>query len=78
MSAFGAEIVPQAPEDPLFGLMAAYKADTFDKKVDLGIGAYRDDNAKPWVLPVVKKVHLELLSAPVFNSGSTYCSPCIG
>ena len=21
-----------------------------------GIGAYRDDNAKPWVLPVVKKV----------------------
>lgn len=50
--------VPMAPTDPLFGLMAAYKADTFDKKVDLGVGAYRDDNAKPWVLPVVKKVYL--------------------
>lgn len=49
--------VPQAPEDPLFGLMAAYRKDNFEKKVDLGIGAYRDDNAKPWVLPVVKKVH---------------------
>lgn len=49
--------VPQAPEDPLFGLMAAYRKDSFDKKVDLGIGAYRDDAAKPWVLPVVKKVH---------------------
>lgn len=49
--------VPQAPEDPLFGLMTAYRKDSFDKKVDLGIGAYRDDNAKPWVLPVVKKVH---------------------
>lgn len=48
--------VQQAPEDPLFGLMAAYKKDTFDKKVDLGIGAYRDNNAKPWILPVVKKV----------------------
>lgn len=48
--------MPQAPEDPLFGLMAAYRADTFDKKVDLGIGAYRGDDAKPWVLPVVKKV----------------------
>ena len=24
--------------DPLFGLMAAFKADDFDKKVDLGIG----------------------------------------
>lgn len=53
-SAFGA--VQKAPEDPLFGLMAAYRADTDPKKVDLGIGAYRDNNAKPWVLPVVKKV----------------------
>ena len=54
-SAFGA--VQQAPEDPLFGLMAAYRADKDPKKVDLGIGAYRDDNAKPWILPVVKKVN---------------------
>ena len=53
---FTSDNVPQAPEDPLFGLMAAYRKDDFDKKVDLGIGAYRDDNAKPWVLPVVKKV----------------------
>ena len=52
---FTSEHVPQAPEDPLFGLMAAYRKDTFEKKVDLGIGAYRDNNAKPWVLPVVKK-----------------------
>ena len=55
-TAFGADVVPQAPEDPLFGLMAAFKKDTDPKKVDLGIGAYRDDNAKPWVLPVVKEV----------------------
>ena len=56
ISAFSAETVPQAPEDPLFGLMASYKKDTSKEKVDLGIGAYRDDNAKPWVLPVIKKV----------------------
>lgn len=49
--------VPQAPEDPLFGLMTAYRKDSSEKKVDLGIGAYRDHDAKPWVLPVVKKVH---------------------
>ena len=55
-SAFSADVVPQAPEDPLFGLMAAYRKDQDPKKVDLGIGAYRDDNAKPWVLPVVKQV----------------------
>ncbi len=53
---FSSDKVPQAPEDPLFGLMAAYRKDDFEKKVDLGIGAYRDNNAKPWVLPVVKKV----------------------
>jgi aspartate aminotransferase len=36
--------------------MAAYRKDPSEKKVDLGIGAYRDDNAKPWILPVVRKV----------------------
>lgn len=53
---FHEDHVPQAPEDPLFGLMAAYRKDDFEKKVDLGIGAYRDNNAKPWVLPVVNQV----------------------
>ena len=40
----------------IFKLTAAFKADTYDKKVNLGVGAYRDDNGKPWVLPAVKKV----------------------
>lgn len=48
--------VSEAPADPLFSLMARCKADTFPNKVDLGVGAYRDNNGKPWVLPVVKKV----------------------
>lgn len=64
---FTSDKVPQAPEDPLFGLMAAYKKDDFDKKVDLGIGAYRDDNAKPWVLPVVKKADERLRQDPNLN-----------
>lgn len=55
-SVFTAAVVPKAPEDPLFGLMRAYRQDLSQNKVDLGIGAYRDDNAKPWILPVVKKV----------------------
>ncbi|TVY23673.1 Aspartate aminotransferase, cytoplasmic [Lachnellula hyalina] len=66
-TSFPAEAVPQAPEDPLFGLMAAYRADTSDQKVDLGIGAYRDNNAKPWVLPVVKKADDILHSDPSLN-----------
>ncbi|CAG8970809.1 hypothetical protein HYALB_00001596 [Hymenoscyphus albidus] len=66
-TSFSADAVPQAPEDPLFGLMAAYRADTFDKKVDLGIGAYRGDDAKPWVLPVVKKADEILRNDPALN-----------
>lgn len=70
---FTADVVPRAAEDPLFGLMAAYKKDTSHQKVDLGIGAYRDDNAKPWVLPVVKKVSLlsYMIGADVADSEYT-------
>jgi aspartate aminotransferase len=69
-TAFDANVVPQAPEDPLFGLMAAYRRDEDPKKVDLGIGAYRDNNAKPWILPVVKKVNTVLTGASIALSSS--------
>lgn len=67
-SVFTTSTVAAAPEDPLFGLMKAYREDPSEKKVDLGIGAYRDNNAKPWVLPVVKKVS--------FNSILSGCFLC--
>lgn len=45
-------------ERSIFALTARYVADTNPKKINLGVGAYRDNNGKPWVLPVVKKVCL--------------------
>lgn len=48
--------VPQAPEDLMFGLSAAYRNDTFPHKVDLGVGAYRDQAGRPWVLPSLREV----------------------
>lgn len=54
--------VPLAPPDSIFQLTAAYKADTFKNKVNLGVGAYRDNDNKPWVLPVVKKATSILLN----------------
>ncbi|KAF8628428.1 hypothetical protein AX15_003949 [Amanita polypyramis BW_CC] len=54
--------VPQAPPDSIFKLTAAFKADSFDKKVNLGVGAYRDNTGRPWVLPVVKKATRTLLN----------------
>ncbi|KAL2834248.1 pyridoxal phosphate-dependent transferase [Aspergillus cavernicola] len=64
---FSTSVVPPAPEDPLFGLAQAYRQDPSDKKVDLVIGAYRDNNAKPWVLPVVKKADDLIRNDPNLN-----------
>ncbi|KAF3767084.1 PLP-dependent transferase [Cryphonectria parasitica EP155] len=66
-TSFPADTVPQAPEDPLFGLARLYRADESPDKIDLGIGAYRDDNAKPWVLPVVKKADEIIRNDPNLN-----------
>lgn len=65
------ENIPLAPADPIFALNGAYKADTDPKKVNLGIGAYRTDEGKPWVLPAVKKVrlcHLTALNRSLLNT----------
>ncbi|KAI8975293.1 aspartate aminotransferase [Mycotypha africana] len=52
--------VAQAPPDPIFNLTAQYKADTFDKKINVGVGAFRTDELKPYILPVVKKAKVIL------------------
>ena len=41
-----------------FVLCYRYREDPADVKVNLSVGAYRDDDEKPWVLPVVRKVCL--------------------
>jgi aspartate aminotransferase len=38
------------------GVTEAFKKDTDPRKMNLGVGAYRDDNGKPYVLTSVKKV----------------------
>ena len=53
------DIVEAPPIEP-FQLTADFKSDVFPKKVFASAGAYRDDNGKPWILPVVKKAEQEL------------------
>ncbi|ODQ79421.1 hypothetical protein BABINDRAFT_37523 [Babjeviella inositovora NRRL Y-12698] len=55
------------PPDPLFGLSARFKADDRSSKVDLGIGAYRDNSGKPWILPAVKLAEKKLQSDNTYN-----------
>lgn len=44
------------PPDAILGVTEAYKKDQSPNKMNLGVGAYRDDNGKPYVLNAVKKV----------------------
>ncbi|PCH38125.1 aspartate aminotransferase [Wolfiporia cocos MD-104 SS10] len=61
------ESVPLAPPDAIYKLTGAYKEDAYPQKVNLGVGAYRDDNNKPWILPVVKKATDILLNDPALD-----------
>ncbi len=42
------------PEDPILGLMAAYRKDPREQKIDLGVGVYQDDQGRT---PVMQAVH---------------------
>ncbi|KAI9460862.1 pyridoxal phosphate-dependent transferase [Lactarius psammicola] len=54
--------VPAGPPDPILGVTEAFKADADPRKINLGVGAYRDGDGKPYVLNSVKKAE-DLLRA---------------
>ncbi|KAL3077175.1 hypothetical protein niasHS_013164 [Heterodera schachtii] len=55
--------VEMGPPDVILGVTEAFKRDDNPKKVNLGVGAYRDDQGMPFVLPSVKQAEKELLEA---------------
>ncbi len=59
--------VQQAPADPILSLTTGFKNDKDPKKVNLGVGAYRDNNGKPYVFPIVKKVEKEIVEDPTLD-----------
>ncbi|XP_044752530.1 aspartate aminotransferase, mitochondrial [Coccinella septempunctata] len=52
--------VEMGPPDAILGVTEAYKRDTNPNKINLGVGAYRDDNGKPYVLPCVRKAESQI------------------
>jgi len=46
--------VEMGPPDAILGVTEAFKKDTNPQKMNLGVGAYRDDAGKPFVLPSVR------------------------
>ncbi|WVQ72735.1 hypothetical protein IAR50_002295 [Cryptococcus sp. DSM 104548] len=55
--------VPAGPPDAILGVTENFKADKSPKKINLGVGAYRDGDGKPYVLPTVKKAEKILSDA---------------
>lgn len=54
--------VEMGPPDAILGVTEAFKRDQNPKKINLGAGAYRDDNGKPFVLPSVRKAEEKIRS----------------
>lgn len=55
--------VQKGPEDPILGVTVAFQKDTNPNKINLGVGAYRDDNGKPFVLSSVRQAEKAIYEA---------------
>lgn len=55
--------VEMGPPDPILGVTEAFKKDTNPKKMNLGVGAYRDDQGKPFVLPSIRKAEIKVVES---------------
>lgn len=53
--------VEMGPPDAILGVTEAFKKDSNPNKMNLGVGAYRDDNGKPFVLPSVRQAEKQLM-----------------
>ena len=60
------------PPDPILGLIAAYAADSNPKKIDLGIGVYRDEHGNTPMLDCVVAAEKTLLAT---QTTKTYLGP---
>jgi len=56
--------VPVAPPDGILTLAQWFKEDSHPQKVNLGIGAYRTSEGKPWPLPSVLAAQLAVCEDP--------------
>lgn len=59
--------VEKLPPDAIFFTKTRFKNDTHPRKINLGIGAYRTEEGKPYVLNVVKEAEAALLKDSSLN-----------
>ena len=51
------------PPDAILGVTENFKKDSNPNKMNLGVGAYRDDQGKPFVLPSVRTAESKILNS---------------
>jgi aspartate/tyrosine/aromatic aminotransferase len=66
------ERLDRVPDDPILGLMAAFRADSDPKKVDLGVGVFRDAKGNTPVLDCVRRAERAVLER---QTSKTYVAP---
>jgi aspartate aminotransferase len=66
------ETLETLPPDPILGVTAAFRRDTYPLKVDLGVGVYRDEQGATPVPAAVREAERVLLAA---QSTKTYVGP---
>lgn len=66
------ESLPEPKADAILSLMTAFRADTRDNKVDLGVGIYKDAHGKTPVMRAVKGAEKRLLDT---QDTKAYVSP---
>jgi len=55
------DAVKAAPADPILGLNEAFKKDNHSQKQLLGMGVYRCDKGKPYILECVRKAEQKII-----------------
>lgn len=66
------EAIQNLPADPILGLMAAHRADNNPRKIDLGVGVYKDELGRTPVMRAVKAAEKRLLEN---QDSKTYVAP---
>ena len=62
------ERLERLPTDPILGLMAAFRSDADPRKVDLGVGVYRDDRGNTPVVRAVREAEQAVLARQATKS----------
>ncbi|KAH7331345.1 hypothetical protein KP509_20G028300 [Ceratopteris richardii] len=75
--------VQPAPRDPILGVTTAYLVDTHPSKINVGVGAYRNDEGKPVVLECVREAEKriggrELMEYLPMGGSARFCELAVG